>query len=79
MNQEFSRILTAAVISRQFRQLLLSNPGKAIERGYAGEQFLLAREDKTRVASIRATSLADFALQLQTMQNQPGFAAAVGD
>ena len=79
MNQEFSRILTAAVISRQFRQLLLSNPAKAIERGYAGEQFILAREEKNRVAAIRATTLADFALQLQSMQSQAGFSAAVGD
>lgn len=63
-HQEYSRILTAAVINMQFRQLLLSNPGKAIESGYGGETFSLAREEKKRVASIRATSLADFASQL---------------
>ena len=39
---EYSRILTAAVINLQFRQLLLANPGKAIERGYGGETFSLA-------------------------------------
>jgi hypothetical protein len=63
-NQEYSRILTAAVINIQFRQLLLANPGKAIDSGYGGEMFYLAREEKKRVAAIRATSLADFASQL---------------
>ena len=62
--QEYSRILTAAVINLQFRQLLLSNPAKAIDAGYNGESFELAREEKKRVAAIRATSLADFATQL---------------
>ena len=64
VHQEYSRILTAAVINLQFRQLLLSNPAKAIDSGYGGETFYLAREEKKRVASIRATSLADFAIQL---------------
>lgn len=64
-NQEYSRILTAAVINLQFRQLLLSNPAKAIDSGYGGEVFQLAREEKTRVAAIRATTLADFASQLR--------------
>jgi hypothetical protein len=63
-HQEYSRIITAAVINMQFRQLLLSNPGKAIDSGYGGEIFSLAREEKNRVAAIRATSLADFASQL---------------
>ena len=63
--QEYSRILTAAVINLQFRQLLLSNPAKAIDAGYCGESFQLAREEKKRLASIRATTLADFATQLR--------------
>jgi hypothetical protein len=80
MNQEYSRILTAAVISSQFRKLLLSNPGKAIERGFGGEQFRLGREDRTRVAAIRATSLADFASQLQqSMQCQQTMLPTAGD
>ena len=64
LGQEFSRILTAAVINAQFRQMLLANPGKAIEAGYAGESFHLAREEKSRLVSIRATTLADFASQM---------------
>ncbi len=73
--QEYSRILTAAVINMQFRQLLLTNPGKAIEAGYGGEMFTLAREEKRRVAEIRATSLADFASQLSQVLDY-GMAAA---
>ncbi len=78
-HQEYSRILTAAVINIQFRQLLLSNPGKAIEVGYGGESFSLAREEKKRVEAIRATSLADFAFQLsQVLEHSPA-AAPAGD
>lgn len=76
---EYSRILTAAVINLQFRQLLLANPGKAIERGYGGESFALAREEKSRVASIRATSLADFASQLSQVLEHSQAMMAAGD
>lgn len=76
--QEYSRILTAAVINLQFRQLLLTNPGKAIETGYGGEMFSLAREEKRRVAEIRATSLADFASQL-SQALEYGMVAAAAD
>lgn len=61
---EYSRILTAAVINTHFRQLLLSNPGMAISSGYGGEMFHLPKEEKKRVSSIRASSLEDFASQL---------------
>lgn len=63
---EYSRILTAAVISAQFRQLLLSNPGKAIAVGFAGEAFNLDTEERNRLSSIRASSLADFASQISS-------------
>lgn len=78
-HQEYSRILTAAVINFQFRQLLLTNPGKAIESGYGGESFYLAREEKKRVAEIRATSLADFASQLSQVLEHSPVAVSVGD
>jgi hypothetical protein len=76
--REYSRILTAAVINMQFRQLLLTNPGKAIETGYGGEMFSLAWEEKRRVSEIRATSLADFASQLSQALDY-GMVAAAGD
>ena len=62
--QEVSRLLTAAVISTQFRQMLLSNPGKALSSGYGGESFNLPREQQKLVSSIRANNLSDFAAQL---------------
>jgi hypothetical protein len=49
--------------------MLLSNPDSAITSGFAGEVFQLGSEEKKRVASIRATSLADFARQLNIVQN----------
>lgn len=79
MSEEYSRILTAAVINNQFRSLLLANPGKAIENGYAGEMFYLAREEKKKVAAIRATSLADFANQLSQVLEYSSVAVSMGD
>jgi hypothetical protein len=67
---EISRILTAAVINSQFRQMLLANPDRAVETGYAGQKFNLAREDKKCLGAIRATSLADFAFQLNRSLEQ---------
>jgi len=63
-SSEYSRILSAAVINSKFREMLLTDPLKAVSCGYSGEQFELDREDKNRLATIRATSLADFAAQL---------------
>jgi hypothetical protein len=61
---EYSRILSAAVINTSFRKMLLKDPIKAVCSGYSGEIFNLNSEDKNRLASIRAASLADFAAQL---------------
>jgi len=66
---EFSRLMTAAVVNERFRKMLLRNPGLALASGYGGESFHLAREEKDRIASIRATSLADFASQLAQIQD----------
>ena len=65
--QEVSRLLTAAVISAQFRHVLLSNPAKALNGGYGGEKFNLPHEQQKQVASIRANSLEDFASQLNAL------------
>ncbi len=61
---EISRILSAAVINNGFRKMLLADPIKAISNGYSGEKFDIGSDEKTRLAGIRATSLADFAAQL---------------
>jgi hypothetical protein len=59
-----SRLLTAAVVNRGFRSLLLTNPEGALARGYLGEYFRLDSEQKNLVLSIRAETLADFATQI---------------
>ncbi|MFN7036908.1 MAG: hypothetical protein ACK4SN_11140 [Bellilinea sp.] len=77
VSEEYGRILTAAVISAQFRQLLLSNPAKALAAGFGGEAFHLSSEDRSRLVAIRATSLADFASQLSGYNANRSIQAAV--
>lgn len=67
--QELSRLLTAAVISSQFRKMLLTNPAKAISSGYGGESFQIPGEEKKRLSAIQATNLADFAKQAQRLSS----------
>ena len=62
--KEISRLMSAAVISRDFCDLLLADPAVALAAGYGGEPFHLGEEEKMRVLSIHASTLADFALQL---------------
>ena len=64
IQQELSRLLTAAVINGSFRQSLLNNPSEAISSGFGGEAFSLGADVVQRLSSIRATSLAEFASQL---------------
>jgi hypothetical protein len=59
-----SRLINAAVVSQEFCNLLLTNPALALATGYNGESFHLASEEQKLIFSIRASSLADFALQL---------------
>lgn len=77
--REFNRLLSAAVISQRFRLLLLSNPAKALEAGYAGEFFRLPGEARRRVAAIQANSLADFAQQLNQGFESMTLASGSGD
>jgi hypothetical protein len=74
--QEISRILTAAVINTRFRQMLLSNPARAIAMGFGGEAFHLGIEEKKCLASIQATSLADFASQLARIPETSNLSAS---
>jgi len=63
--RELSRLVSAAVVSREFCDLLLGDPATALRIGYNGSgSFQLTPEDQELVLSIRATSLADFAAQL---------------
>ena len=74
--QELSRLLSAAVINARFRQALLANPAQAIATGFRGEKFQLGSEDRKRVSSIHATSLAEFASQLTQTASYAQYPAA---
>lgn len=54
-------LFAAAVVNRQFRQTLLENPETALKNGYLGEVFELSIEERKRVTSASAHSLADLA------------------
>ena len=83
-----SRLLSAAVINKGFRDLLLSDPARALAQGYYGEEFSLDFDQKALVFSIQAESLSEFARQLTSTRkdratggsgewipvNQPAFA-----
>jgi len=57
-------MLTAAVVSRRFCNLLLSDPYVAVQSGYNGKSFALSQNELAVVLSIDATSLTDFTTQL---------------
>jgi len=59
--REYSRILSAAVVNKKFRKLLLSNPGMAIQKGYGGEAFQLGKEETERINAIQVNNLEEFA------------------
>lgn len=61
---EINRLLAAAAVSRRFCDLLLSDPARAIEEGFAGEHFVLSNDEQDFLVSLRAASLKDFATQL---------------
>ena len=64
MSRELNRLVTAAVVSKSFCELLLHNPTEAIAAGYNGEAFLLTVEEQDWVVSIQAATLQEFAIQL---------------
>jgi hypothetical protein len=64
-NGNMSRLMAAAVVDRQFRELLVADPHMAIESGYGDESFQLTPEEMDLISSVdQATSLADFAMQV---------------
>ena len=63
-SSEISRLLSAAVINKGFRDLLLSDPARALSQGYYGEEFSLEYDQNALVLTIRADSLRDFAKQI---------------
>ncbi len=58
---ELSRLMSAAVVSRSFREALLRNPARAIADGYQGEQFRFSPAFLAHLTTIQARSLEEFA------------------
>lgn len=69
VSRGLSRVFSAAVVNKQFCELLLKDPQKALSRGYLGESFLLSKEEFDLILSIRASSLSDLARQVNRYQN----------
>lgn len=59
-----NRVFAAAVVNRQFCEMLLKNPREALKKGYLGETFTLTAEEISLIASIRADTLSDLARQV---------------
>lgn len=62
--EAISRLISAAVVDKSFRKLLLRKPQVAMTLGYNGEMFDLTEEDRALILTIEAASLTDFAAQL---------------
>jgi hypothetical protein len=67
-NDEMNRLLCAAVISKNFRNMLLVNPEIAVASGYQGESFNLSADDRSWLFSLRPASLVDLAANMVTHQ-----------
>ena len=66
-----SRVFAAAVVNRQFCDLLLRDPHEALQKGYLGETFPLSKEERDLIVSINARSLSDLARQVdRSLRNQ---------
>jgi hypothetical protein len=66
---ELNRLLSAAIVSVGFRNMLINNPETAITKGYQGEKFNLTDDEYRWLVSVQATDLASFASQLLEYQN----------
>lgn len=69
-NDELNRLLSAAVVSKSFCNMLLTNPEIALASGYQGESFNLSDSDRSWLFSIRPTSLVDLAANMVTYQQE---------
>ena len=67
---ELNRLLSAAIVSTGFRNMLISNPETAIDKGYQGEKFNLNPDEYRWLVSVQATDLASFASQMLDYQNK---------
>lgn len=61
---DLTKLLAAAVVNRGFRELLLSQPAKALADGYQGEEFQLDQDDRELILTCPARTLPDLATLL---------------
>ena len=59
-----STLFAAAVVSKSFCNMLLSDPEGALKHGYMGKTFSLSPEDTALIVSLNAKSLPDLARQV---------------
>ena len=64
IHPEITRLIAAAVVNKDFCQILLNDPNQALENGYQGEKFLLRKVERDLLLSVRASSLSELAGQL---------------
>lgn len=55
------RLFAAAIVSNQFRAMLLNEPEMALAGGYLGQTFPLTDQERTIISKVRARNLTDFA------------------
>jgi hypothetical protein len=67
---ELNRLLSAAVVSKSFRNMLLNNPEIAVTSGYQGETFNLSPKDRNWLYSIRPATLVDLAANMVAYQQE---------
>ncbi len=68
---ELSRLMSAAVVSRSFREAFLRDPMRAIANGYDGERFHFSPALLARLSAIRARNLEEFARHLADLDREP--------
>jgi hypothetical protein len=59
-----NELIEAAVVNREFCQLLLDQPEVALQQGYLGDSFDLTPEEQALIISIQAKSLSELAQQI---------------
>jgi len=63
-NNELSRLLSAALVSPQYKQMVLQEPERALAEGYMGQHFDLDAVDSAIVCSRQANTLQELAIAL---------------
>lgn len=67
LSKNLTRLISAAVVSTPFCNLLLSDPDAALATGYNGEHFQLTPTEQAVVTSLRASNIREFAAHLLNM------------